>query len=178
MTARIARQLNSAGPLCSAMSDSPIAVKSQSATSPRGANVSSPIGSINYTVAVDPIKYVRVSFSFDDFEPDGDVVDNDGMPGEPSSPCGSVFWLYSHLIILSFWFEDNRAEAAPCLGRRESNHEVGFRSLRPPGLKPRVCTISGCGCSVAVAARSLVCGATRRGAGLRFATVGLTLRKR
>ena len=28
-----------------------------------------------------------------------------------------VFWLYSHLIILSFWFEDNRAEA---------NYELDF----------------------------------------------------
>jgi hypothetical protein len=102
------------------MSDRPIVAKSPSATRPRDTNVFSPTGSINDAVAVDPIENVGVPSSFYDFEPDRDVVDNDRMPGEPSSPCGSIFWLYSHLIIPSFWFEDNRAEAAPCLGRRKS----------------------------------------------------------
>src|ERR1700759_3902441 len=108
------------------MSDRPIVAKSPPATRPRDTNVFSPIGSINDAVAVDPIENVGVPSSFYDFEPDRYVVDDNRMPGEPSSPCGSIFWLYSHLIIPSFWFEDNRAEAAPCLGGRKSNHELDF----------------------------------------------------
>jgi hypothetical protein len=54
--------------------------------------------SINHPIAVDPIEYVRVSPSFDYFEPDRNIVNDDGMPGKPSSPLGSVLGLYFHFI--------------------------------------------------------------------------------
>lgn len=108
----------------------PVGAKPSPTESPRRAKIFSPMRSINDPVAIDPVEYVRVPSSFDDFEPDRDVVDEDGVPGKPSSPCGSVFWLYSHLIIPSLWFEDNRAGAVPRLGPSRTKSRVGLRHDR------------------------------------------------
>jgi len=54
--------------------------------------------SIDNSIAVDPVEYIGIPFSFDYFEPDGDIVDDDWMPGKPSSPLGPVFRLYFHFI--------------------------------------------------------------------------------
>jgi hypothetical protein len=57
---------------------------------------------LDCSIAIDPIKYIRITFSFDDFKPDSNIIDNHGMPGKPSAPAGSVFGSYSHFKILSF----------------------------------------------------------------------------
>jgi len=55
------------------------------------------------SIAVDPIKYVGIPLSFDDFEPDRDVINDDGMPGKPFSPFGPVPGFDFHFIRPSFW---------------------------------------------------------------------------
>jgi hypothetical protein len=54
------------------------------------------MASINDSIAKDPVKYIRISFSLHDFQPNSNIVDNDGMPGEPSLPPGSVLGTYLH----------------------------------------------------------------------------------
>jgi hypothetical protein len=80
---------------CSMMS---AVAKSSSARKPPEVEVPSPITSINYSIAIDPIEYIRMPSSFYYFEPDGDIVDYDWMPGKPSSPLGPVFGFYFHFI--------------------------------------------------------------------------------
>jgi hypothetical protein len=70
---------------------------------------------LDCSIAIDPIKYIRIPFSFDDFKPDSNIIDNDGMPGKPSAPAGSVFGFYSHFMILSFGLRIKRTEE-PVLG--------------------------------------------------------------
>jgi hypothetical protein len=72
--------------------------KSSSAGNPPEVKVSPPMTSIDDSVAIDPVEYVGVPLSFHDFEPDGDIVDDDWMPGKPSSPLGPVFRFYFHFI--------------------------------------------------------------------------------
>ena len=60
--------------------------------------VSSPITSINNAIAVDPVEYVGIPFSFHYFQPDRDIVNYNWMPGKPSSPFGPIFGLYFHFI--------------------------------------------------------------------------------
>ena len=66
-----------------------------------GTKLLSAIVSVERSVAIDPIKNVGVALSFDDFKPDNDIVDEDGMPGKPSLPAGSVLGSYSHVMIPS-----------------------------------------------------------------------------
>ena len=56
---------------------------------------------IDISVAVDPVKYIGVPSSFNDFKPDGDIVDDDRVPGKPSPPVHSVLGPYSHVMPLS-----------------------------------------------------------------------------
>jgi hypothetical protein len=66
--------------------------------------------SINYSIAIDPIKYIRIPFSFYYFKPDSNAINNDRMPSKPSSPPFSVFGSYFHFMILSFGSPMNRTE--------------------------------------------------------------------
>jgi hypothetical protein len=93
--------------LCSMMSGFPNVAKPSPTSSPPDEKVFSPNTLINYSIAIDPVKYIRLPFSFYYFEPDSNVINNDGMPGKPYSPFGSVFGSYSHFIILSFWSADD-----------------------------------------------------------------------
>ena len=77
--------------------------------------LSSAIVLVDCSIAIDPIKYIGIPFSFDDFKPDSNIIDNDGMPGKPSPPAGSVFWSHSHLMILSFGLRKS-APKSPVLG--------------------------------------------------------------
>jgi hypothetical protein len=59
------------------------------------------IAPVDYSIAMDPIKYVGIPFSFDDFKPDSNIIDNDRMPGKPFLPTGSVFRSFPQFMILS-----------------------------------------------------------------------------
>jgi hypothetical protein len=72
--------------------------KSSSARNPPEVEVSSTIASIDYSIAIDPIEYIRMPSSLYYFEPDGNIVNYDWMPGKPSSPLGPVFGFYFHFI--------------------------------------------------------------------------------
>jgi hypothetical protein len=56
---------------------------------------------IDISIAVDPVKYIGVPSSFNDFKPDGDIVDDDRVPGKPSPPMHSVLGPSSHGMPLS-----------------------------------------------------------------------------
>jgi hypothetical protein len=100
-----------------------------------GTKLSSAIVSVERSVAIDPVENVGVALSFDDFKPDNDIVDEDGMPGKPSPPVGSVLGSYSHVMIPPFGSQLKRTEA-PCRGSSRSSSELDFfRSDRP-----RYCT--------------------------------------
>jgi hypothetical protein len=83
---------------CSKMSGFQAVPKSSQARNPSDVKVSSPITSIDNSIAIDPIEYIRMPSSFYYFEPDGDIVNNDWMPGKPSSPFGPVLGFYFHFI--------------------------------------------------------------------------------
>jgi hypothetical protein len=84
------------------VSESPIAAIPSPTGNPPIVKMFSPATSINHSIAINPVKYIRVPSSFYYFEPDSNIINNDGMPGKPSSPCGSIPGLYPHFIILSF----------------------------------------------------------------------------
>src|SRR5262245_61667514 len=90
----------SAGLLCLMTSGFPNIPQPSSDRRVRSAQLSSVIVLFDCSIAIDPIKYIRIPLSFDDFQPDSSVIDNDGMPGKPSPPTGSVFGSYSHFMIL------------------------------------------------------------------------------
>jgi hypothetical protein len=96
------------------MSGSPNIAQPSPNRSERDTKLSSMIV-LDCSIAIDPIKYIRIPFSFDDFKPDSNIIDNDGMPGKPSAPAGSVFGSYSHFMILSFGLRIKRTEE-PVLG--------------------------------------------------------------
>ena len=87
--------------LCAMMSGSPNIAQPSPNRSERDAKASSVI-ILDCSIAIDPIEYIRIPLSFDDFKPDSNIIDNHGMPGKPSAPAGSVFGSYSHFMILSF----------------------------------------------------------------------------
>jgi hypothetical protein len=91
--ARASRQFFQLG---SMMSGFPVVAKSSPARNPPEVKVSSPITSIDYSIAIDPIEYIGMPFSFYYLEPDSNIVDDDRMPGKPSSPLGPVFGFYFH----------------------------------------------------------------------------------
>ena len=76
-----------------------------------GLKLSSAIVPVERSVAIDPIEDIGVASSFDDFKPDSDIVDKDGMPGKPSFPVGSVFGSHSHVMIPSFGSQLKRTES-------------------------------------------------------------------
>jgi hypothetical protein len=92
------------------------------------AKLLSAIVPIDCSVAVDPIKYIRVPPSFDDFEPDSYTIDNDRMPGKPSLPAGSVFGSHSHFMVLSFGSRTKR-DKQPRVGDR-LDQIMSWTSLR------------------------------------------------
>ena len=116
--------------LCTMMSGSPNIAQPSPNWSERGAKLSCVIVLVDCSIAIDPIKYIRIPFSFDDFKPDSNIIDNDGMPGKPSSPAGSVFGSFSHFVILSFWFADKAHRRAPCWRPSRSSCELNFFSFR------------------------------------------------
>jgi hypothetical protein len=85
----------------------------------------SPVTSIDDSIAVDPIKYVGIPLSLNDFEPDRDVINDDGMPGKPFSPFGPVLGFDFHFIHPSFW-SANGAAKRPVHGTVETRHSAGF----------------------------------------------------
>jgi hypothetical protein len=110
------------------MSGSPNIAEPSPNRSERGAKLSSVIVLVDGSIAIYPIKYIRIPLSFDDFKPDSDVIDNDGMPGKPSPPAGSVFGPYSHFMILSFGLRIKRTEE-PRIGDRP-DQVVSWISVR------------------------------------------------
>ena len=109
--------LKSEGPLRSIKSGSPTVTKPAQTRAPPATTVFFRTISIDYSIAIDPIKYIGIPFSFDDFKPDSNIIDNDGMPRKPSAPAGSVFGSYSHFMILSFGLRIKRTEE-PRVGDR------------------------------------------------------------
>jgi hypothetical protein len=103
-------------------SSSPIINQPSREPSEPGARPLSAIVPVDCSIAVDPIKYIGVPSSFDDFKPDGHIVDNDGVPGKPFSPVHSVLGPYSHLMPLSLLhgciaIELRRKRREQCLAR-------------------------------------------------------------
>jgi hypothetical protein len=117
--------------LCAMMSGSPNIAQPSPNRTKRDAKLSSVIV-LDCSIAIDPIKYIRIPFSFDDFKPDSNIIDNDGMPGKPSAPAGSVFGSYSHFMILSFGLRIKRTEE-PRVGDRPDQvvSWISFRSDHP-----------------------------------------------
>jgi hypothetical protein len=107
---------NKALQLCAMMSGSPNIAQSSPNRSVRGAKLSSVTVLVDCSIAIDPIKYIGIPFSFDDFKPDSNIIDNDGMPGKPSVPACSVFGSYSHFMILSFGSRMKRTEEPRVVG--------------------------------------------------------------
>jgi len=116
---------------CPMMSGSPDIAQPSPNRSERDAKLPSVIV-LDCSIAIDPIKYIRIPFSFDDFKPDSNIIDNDGMPGKPSAPAGSVFGSYSHFMILSFGLRIKRTEE-PRVGDRPDQvvSWISFRSDHP-----------------------------------------------
>jgi hypothetical protein len=103
-------------------SSSPIINQPSREPSEPGARPLSAVVLIDFSIAVDPIKYIGVPSSFNDFKPDGDIVDNDGVPGKPFSPVHSVLGPYSHVMPLSLLhgciaIELRRKPSEQCLAR-------------------------------------------------------------
>jgi hypothetical protein len=98
----------------------------------RGVKLSSVIVPVDCSIAIDPIKYIWIPFSFDDFKPDSNIIDKDGMPGKPSVPACSVFGSYSHIMIPSFGSRMKRTEE-PGVGDRPDQvvSWISFRSDHP-----------------------------------------------
>jgi hypothetical protein len=107
---------NKALQLCAMTSGSPNIAQPSANGSVRGVKLSSAIVLVDCSIAIDPIKYIRIPFSFDDFKPDSNIVDNDGMPGKPSVPACSVLGSYSHFMILSFGSRMKRTEEPRVVG--------------------------------------------------------------
>jgi hypothetical protein len=117
---------------CAMTSGSPNIAQPSPNRSVRGVKLSSVIVLVDCSIAIDPIKYIGIPFSFDDFKPDSNIIDNDGMPGKPSVPACSVFGSYSHFMILSFGSRMKRTEE-PRAGDRPDQvvSWVSFRSDHP-----------------------------------------------
>jgi hypothetical protein len=122
--------------LCSMMSGFPTVAKPSPTRRPPDARVFSAISLIKYSIAIDPIKYIRIPLSFYYFKPDSNVVNKNRMPSKPSLPFSSIFGFHSHFVILSFGSRMRRTEVAPCLGPSRPNYELDFRSFQPPDLTP------------------------------------------
>jgi hypothetical protein len=112
---RETKQCASAGPLCLITSGSPmISPPSLNRDWPDTKPLSATVP-VDCPIAIDPIKYIGVPSSFDDFKPDSNIVDNDRMPGKPSLPARSVLGSHSHFMILSFGSRTKR-DKQPVLG--------------------------------------------------------------
>jgi len=118
------RQVGSARP-----SRPPELAKPATNRSEPGPKRSSAIALVECSIAIDPVKDIGVAFTFDDFKPDGDIVDEDRMPGKPSLPGGSVFGSHSHFMILSFGSLLKRT-GTPMSGSSRSSLSFSFRPLR------------------------------------------------
>jgi hypothetical protein len=86
--------------LCSMTSGFPTVAKPSPTRRPLEAREFAANSFINYSIAIDPIKYIRIPFSLDYFKPDSNIINNDRMPGKPFLPCGSIFGFHSHFVIL------------------------------------------------------------------------------
>lgn len=74
---------------------------------------------IDQSIAVDPIEYIGIPFSFHYFKPNRNIINNHRMPSQPFMPIGSVLGFYFHFLNPFIWFADECTEIAPCLGRRD-----------------------------------------------------------
>ena len=102
-----------------------------------GTKLSPAIVPVECPVAVDPIEDIGVASSFDDFKPNGDIVDKNGKPGKPSLPARPVLGSHSHVMIPSFGSQLARTES-PVSGIVQIKFRVGF--LRSD--HPRYCTVA------------------------------------
>jgi len=137
------------------MSGFPDIAQPSPSRSVRGAKLSFATLLVDSSIAVDPIEYIGISFSFDDLEPDGRIIDEDGMPGKPSPPAGSVFGSYFHFMILSLGSQMKRTEEPrvgdrpdqavdwisfrsghPDIASRNRRSDAGLRHARPRRLAP------------------------------------------
>jgi hypothetical protein len=110
------RRRSKALQLCAMTSGSPNIAQPSANGNVRSVKLSSAIVLVDCSIAIDPIKYIGIPFSFDDFKPDSNIVDNDGMPGKPSVPACSVLGSYSHFMILSFGSRMKRTEEPRVVG--------------------------------------------------------------
>lgn len=125
--------------LCATMSGSPNIAQPSPNRSEPDAKLSSVI-ILDCSIAIDPIKYIRIPLSFDDFKPDSNIIDNHGMPGKPSAPAGSVFGSYSHFMILSFGLRIKHTEEPRTGGPSRSSCELDFLSFRSSPILHREIT--------------------------------------
>jgi hypothetical protein len=95
------------------MSGFPTVAKPSPTRRPPHARVFSAISLSKYSVAIDPIKYIRIPFSFYYFKPDSNVINNNRMPSKPSLPFSSIFGFHSHFVILSFGSRMKRTGSSP-----------------------------------------------------------------
>lgn len=86
--------------LCSMMSGLPTVAEPSPTRRPPEAREFAEISFTNYSIAINPIKYIRIPFSLYYFKPDSNIINNDRMPGKPFLPCGSIFGFHSHFVIL------------------------------------------------------------------------------
>ena len=128
------KQRASAARLETMMSGAPKTAKPLPNRSTPGAKLSPAIVPVERSVAVDPVKDIGIAPSFDDFKPNGDIVDQDGMPGKPSLPARPVLGFHSHVMIPSFAVKAHRK--APCRGSARSSSELDFLG----SVHPRYCT--------------------------------------
>src|ERR1700761_5300232 len=91
-------------------SGSPIVAKPSQTEAPQETSESSRTVPVNYSIAIDPIEYIRMPSSFHYFEPHSNIVNNNRMPSEPSLPARSVLGSYFHLRILSSGLRMKRTE--------------------------------------------------------------------
>jgi hypothetical protein len=105
-------------------SRSPIVAKSS--LTPPDSRLSFGTISIDHSITINPIKYIGVASPFYDFKPDGDIIDDDGMPSEPSLPRLSVFRSYFHFMILSFGARMKRSEEPRVWASRDQLCELGI----------------------------------------------------
>jgi hypothetical protein len=104
--------------LCATMSGSPNIAQPTPNRSEPDAKLSSGI-ILDCSIAIDPIKYIRIPFSFYYFKPDSNVINNNRMPSKPSLPFSSIFGFHSHFVILSFGLRMKRTEVARVWDRRD-----------------------------------------------------------
>ena len=157
------------------MSGFPIVAKPSLTRRPPDARVFSAISLIKYSIAIDPIKYIRIPFSFYYFKPDSNVINKNRMPSKPSLPFSSIFGFHSHFVILSFGSRMKRTGVAQCFGPSRPNYERRERALSAATVAASYPQRHRRAIASAWWARSMTRREPPSKTGLRFATVSVAL---